>query len=73
MGFRGRAERVVACRVIGGKLKYGLIDYANQPVLPFRFDRITLFTDLDPQTGAEIECAMVELNGVSQTLMLLQK
>lgn len=36
-----RDEHVVARRVIGGKLKYGLIDYANQPTLPFEYDYIS--------------------------------
>lgn len=63
----------VAVRLPDGMLRYGVINRKGQILIPFRFDRITLFTDRDPQTGTEIECAMVELNGQSQTLMLLHK
>lgn len=46
-----------------GRLRYGLIDKRGRAVIPFRYDRITIYSEWDAQTQSWKEAGIAELNG----------
>lgn len=56
-----------------GRLHYGVLSSRGKVILPFEYDRITLFVEWDPAARCYIECGIAELNGQSFTFTLKSK
>ena len=48
-----------------GVLRYGLLSKTGRVVVPFEYDRITIFSERDPKTGRMVERGSAERAGKS--------
>lgn len=56
-------QATAAIRDGNGRLRYGILDINGRVLLPFEYDHITLFSEIDPQTGRFVEAATATKNG----------
>ncbi|MDE7344530.1 MAG: WG repeat-containing protein, partial [Alistipes sp.] len=56
-----------------GRLRYGLIDKRGRRVIPFRYDRITIYSEWDAQTQSWKEAGIAELDGKETMFDIFKK
>lgn len=56
-----------------GILRYGIIDSRGRIVLPFRFDRVTIFSEWNPATSEYEERGIADLDGASYPFTLRKR
>ncbi len=58
-----------AIRDAEGRLRYGVLDSNGKEVIPFKYDRVTIYTHHHPTRG-DLERVMMELNGETTSKIL---
>lgn len=53
-----------------GTLRFGIVGISGRVLVPFEYDTITIFTDIDPETGAQQARALAVKEGEEYTLTL---
>ena len=67
----GKYGHAVAARPdASGVLRFGIIGISGKILVPFEYDMITIFTDLDPETGQPQARALAVQNGVEYPVTL---
>ena len=55
-----------------GLLRYGLIDKRGRQIIPFQYDRITIFSEWDAQTQSWKEAGIAEVNGMERSFNIFR-
>lgn len=72
--FGGKfGQAIAAVKDPEGKLLYGLLDNSGAMLLPFEYDQMSVFSDLDPQTNKRTERVLATKNGREYKYNLTQK
>lgn len=62
----------LAIRLADGTLRYGVLSRSGRVILPFRFDRVTIYTE-QAEDGRELPWAAIEYQGEAATVLLLKQ